>query len=197
MKQNVQLQSSPLHLSALSPDQSFAASILLVKSFLPYYSTPNTDLMELSFRQFCFAITSLLVFSLWTSADAWSPHQKPFSYRQKDSTSSSIRRTPHRTVRRTMLRSPGTPFVRNNNNNRQRQSRLSNSVLASCDTLPAFPTAHGLLSPETVMRLEASENAAVSQFLRTYRSSGPLACVDLLSDPDVLPHLTRAMRDIA
>mmetsp|Transcript_14252 Transcript_14252/g.20053 ORF Transcript_14252/g.20053 Transcript_14252/m.20053 type:complete len:173 (+) Transcript_14252:252-770(+) len=79
---------------------------------------------------------------------------------------------------------------------------LSNSVLASCDTLPEFPTAHGLLSPETVRRLEQMnrQNAcseAVTQFLSTYRRCGPMSCLPMLSDPDVLPHLTEAMRDIA
>lgn len=82
---------------------------------------------------------------------------------------------------------------------RDSKMKLSNSVLASCDTLPSFPTAHGLLSPVTVNRLEASigNNDAVEEFLRTYRYSGPLSCVHYLSDPSILPHLTRAMREIA
>jgi len=80
--------------------------------------------------------------------------------------------------------------------------QLSNSVLASCDTLPSFPTAHGLLSPETVMRLEEltptnRRSEALRGFLDTYRRHGPLSCLPMLSDPDVLPHLTEAMRDIA
>mmetsp|Transcript_24615 Transcript_24615/g.32158 ORF Transcript_24615/g.32158 Transcript_24615/m.32158 type:complete len:173 (-) Transcript_24615:353-871(-) len=79
---------------------------------------------------------------------------------------------------------------------------LSNSVLASCDTLPQFPTAHGLLSPETVRRLEQmnrqnARSEAVTQFLSTYRKKGPMSCLPMLSDPDVLPHLTEAMRGIA
>lgn len=78
---------------------------------------------------------------------------------------------------------------------------LSNSVLSSNDTLPSFQTAHGLLSPETVIRMESmtsSENrdAAVDYFLRTYRKEGPMACLPMLSDPKVLPRLTEAMRDI-
>jgi hypothetical protein len=94
-----------------------------------------------------------------------------------------------------MLRNSFTPRVKN-----ESKSKLSHSVLASCDTLPSFRTAHGLLSPETVMRLEEQievHNEAVSNFLRTYRKHGPLSCVPMLSDPDVLPHLTRAMRHIA
>ena len=82
-------------------------------------------------------------------------------------------------------------------------TKLSHSVLADCDTLPSFPTAHGLLSPETVMRMEemveleeGASSAAVGQFLRRYRRSGPMSCLSMLSDPDVLPHLTKAMRDV-
>ena len=79
---------------------------------------------------------------------------------------------------------------------------LSNSVLVSCDTLPSFPTAHGILSPETVSRMEyvtrgGSDNVAVSTFLKTYRKHGPMSCLGMLSDPNILPHLTQAMRDIA
>jgi len=79
---------------------------------------------------------------------------------------------------------------------------LSNSVLVSCDTLPSFPTAHGILSPETVSRMDlvtqgGSENVAVSTFLKTYRKHGPMSCLGMLSDPNILPHLTQAMRDIA
>jgi hypothetical protein len=79
--------------------------------------------------------------------------------------------------------------------------QLSNSALASGgDTLPHFPTAHGLLSPETVMRLSQRsihQNKAVEAFLDTYRSNGPMSCLPMLADPEVLPHLTEAMRDIA
>jgi len=79
--------------------------------------------------------------------------------------------------------------------------KLSNSVLASCDTLPSFPTAHGLLSPETVMRLDethgSTKSEALRNFLDTYTRKGPLSCLPMLSDPDVLPYLTEAMRDIA
>jgi hypothetical protein len=79
--------------------------------------------------------------------------------------------------------------------------KLSNSILASCDTLPSFPTAHGLLSPETVSRMDENtegshRNEAVAQFLESYRRNGPMSCLSMLSDPEVLPHLTEAMRDI-
>ena len=108
-----------------------------------------------------------------------------------------------------MLKTPGNPRVRNtvttntNNNNRQPRSlpKLSHSVLADCDTLPSFPTAHGLLSPETVMRLEeltrkGHDSDALRNFLDQYHRKGPLSCLTLLSDPEVLPHLTSALRDV-
>ncbi|CAJ1932477.1 unnamed protein product [Cylindrotheca closterium] len=78
---------------------------------------------------------------------------------------------------------------------------FSNSVLASCDILPSFRTAHGILSPETVSRMAENTdfgegNQAVSRFLSRYQETGPMSCLDMLSDADILPHLTRAMRDI-
>ncbi|GMI28939.1 hypothetical protein TrCOL_g12313 [Triparma columacea] len=61
----------------------------------------------------------------------------------------------------------------------------------------------GLLSPATVAKLELSrlgfdESTAdcVNSFLRTYRSDGPLACLPYLSDPHVLPQLTKAMGSV-
>jgi hypothetical protein len=81
--------------------------------------------------------------------------------------------------------------------------KLSHSVLSSSDTLPSFPTAHGLLSPETISKMDrmtangGHRNEAVVLFLDTYRLNGPMSCLSMLSDPNVLPHLTSAMRDIA
>jgi hypothetical protein len=99
-----------------------------------------------------------------------------------------------------MLKNPGSPRVLETT--RKTSVKLSNSVLASCDTLPAFPTAHGILSPETVMRMERQTSQgyrsdALESFLDSYNKFGPLSCLPMLSDPDVLPHLTEAMRDIA
>ena len=81
---------------------------------------------------------------------------------------------------------------------------MSASVLADSDVLPSFHTAHGLLSPEVVMRIadnasghEMELDGPLHRFLKTYRRRGPMACLPLLSDPTVLPELTRAMRDIA
>lgn len=93
-------------------------------------------------------------------------------------------------------RNPSKP--RNHKNN---GASLSNSVLSSSDTLPSFPTAHGLLSPETVIRMEImtsskTRDEAVDYFLKTYKKEGPMACLPMLSDPKVLPRLTEAMRDI-
>jgi len=61
--------------------------------------------------------------------------------------------------------------------------------------------AHGILSPEIVARMDENiingrSNPAVDEFLRTYRRKGPMSCLEMLSDPEVLPHLTQAMRDI-
>lgn len=79
---------------------------------------------------------------------------------------------------------------------------MSESVLHDRDTLPSFHTAHGLLSPEVVMRIadtqdELEVGAPLHKFLKTYKSSGPMACLPMLSDPCILPELTKAMREIA
>jgi hypothetical protein len=151
------------------------------------------------------SFTLVLVLSV-TDVAAWSPNQNAFGSRRKQpsvagkpSNPVAAPQSPNLTSQK-MLKNPGNPgaahrLPRNTN------VKLSNSVLASCDTLPSFPTAHGLLSPETVMRLEEMNrgihhNEALVNFLTTYRKNGPLSCVPMLSDPDVLPHLTRAMRDI-
>jgi len=78
---------------------------------------------------------------------------------------------------------------------------MSDSVLASSDILPSFHTAHGLLSPEVVMRIADSndleQGGPLHKFLKTYKSRGPMACLPMLSDPCILPELTKAMREIA
>jgi len=79
----------------------------------------------------------------------------------------------------------------------------TNGLVNPTDSLPAFYTCSGLLSPQTVKRLdEANTKAcgtlrsdAVGYFVDTYKDFGPMACLGMLSDPDVLPELTRAMRD--
>ena len=66
----------------------------------------------------------------------------------------------------------------------------------------SFPhAAHGMLSPEIVNRMDENtvngrSNPAVGKFLHTYRRKGPMSCLEMLSDPEILPHLTQAMRDI-
>jgi hypothetical protein len=92
-------------------------------------------------------------------------------------------------------------MLKNPSVSQAKKRSVSLSVLAPCDTLPSFPTAHGLLSPETVMRLDRhySESSSPSQlatFLQTYKQHGPLSCIPFLSDPDVLPHLTLALRHL-
>jgi hypothetical protein len=69
------------------------------------------------------------------------------------------------------------------------------------DAIPSFHTAHGILCPHTVARMEKNTNGgrdeeAVKQFLDRYHHCGPMSCIDMLSDPEVLPHLTKAMRDL-
>mmetsp|Transcript_28017 Transcript_28017/g.61738 ORF Transcript_28017/g.61738 Transcript_28017/m.61738 type:complete len:167 (+) Transcript_28017:56-556(+) len=66
---------------------------------------------------------------------------------------------------------------------------------------PPHGAAHGILSPEIVARMDENtvngrSNPAVENFLLTYKRKGPMSCLEMLSDPDVLPHLTQAMRDI-
>eukprot|EP00429_Kryptoperidinium_foliaceum_P066263 CAMPEP_0176067502 /NCGR_PEP_ID=MMETSP0120_2-20121206/33694_1 /TAXON_ID=160619 /ORGANISM="Kryptoperidinium foliaceum, Strain CCMP 1326" /LENGTH=117 /DNA_ID=CAMNT_0017401121 /DNA_START=193 /DNA_END=546 /DNA_ORIENTATION=+ len=95
-----------------------------------------------------------------------------------------------------MLKSIG-----NEQEKKRPKTQLSHSVLASCDTLPCFSTAHGILSPETVSRMDEMtqgglHNQAVSNFLSTYRKQGPMSCLPMLSDPEILPHLTKALRDM-
>lgn len=103
----------------------------------------------------------------------------------------------------------------NSNQQRHRQRRLrpdrfksgglpamSNSILATNDTLPSLHTAYGLLSPEVVTRIaDANKELALDDplydFLKSYRSKGPMGCVWMLSDPDILGELTKAMREIA
>ncbi|KAK1748444.1 hypothetical protein QTG54_000383 [Skeletonema marinoi] len=74
------------------------------------------------------------------------------------------------------------------------------TVLATSDTLPNFSTARGLLSPDVVMRIVDSNdlelNGPLDTFLDTYLSRGPMACLSMLSDPKILPELTKAMRAV-
>jgi len=88
-------------------------------------------------------------------------------------------------------------------NNRQINSSLpySKSRPSSTIALPPSSIANGLLSPATVFRFEQMtstvENEALGNFLKTYRNDGPMACLPMLSDPNVLPYLTEAMRDLS
>lgn len=152
------------------------------------------------------AVAALLV----EQSSAWSTNQKAFRSPRVRQPSSFVGQPmnpslsplfpKNRSTKRGMLKNPNhTSRIKNTGARRGNVIKLSNSVLASSDTLPSFKTAHGLLSPETVIQLEGMKyrSEALNLFLRTYRREGPLSCVQLLSDPDVLPHLTRAMRDIA
>lgn len=136
-------------------------------------------------------------------SQAWTSSGKAFRGRQTmympPNTPTS---QPPNLVAQKMLKNPGNPRITESSTSsaRSKSMKLSNSVLASCDTLPSFPTAHGLLSPEVVMRLDSlkvSRSPALTSFLDTYHREGPLSCLPMLSDPNVLPHLTQAMREIA
>jgi hypothetical protein len=147
----------------------------------------------------------LVLCALSCEVSAWTANQKAFRSPQgkhspiRGITTKEPSQKPNLTEQK-MLRDAGNPRVREAQ--RKSSSKLSNSVLASCDTLPSFPTAHGLLSPETVMRIEdltkrGHGSEALANFLVQYRKNGPLSCVSMLSDPQILPHLTKAMRDIS
>jgi len=75
------------------------------------------------------------------------------------------------------------------------------SSFVSSDTIPSFRAAQGLLSPQTVLRLESRitkcgiSSPGLRYFLKTYHTHGPMACLPILSNPDVLLELTRVMRD--
>lgn len=57
--------------------------------------------------------------------------------------------------------------------------------------------AHGILCPETVIKMKTfTSNRAVEAFLDRYHKHGPMSCMELLSDPEILPHLTAAMRNL-
>jgi len=106
-----------------------------------------------------------------------------------------------------------TPFKKDKSNGSGKAWQYSSSdssrggaasAIARSDVLPSFRAAHGLLHPHTVMRLEEATSssrikntAAVNYFLETYKEFGPMACLPILSDPEVLPELTKAMRGIA
>ena len=62
--------------------------------------------------------------------------------------------------------------------------------------------AHGILCPETVTKMKTAamggrSNRVVKTFIDRYHKHGPMSCMELLSDPEILPHLTAAMRDLA
>lgn len=85
---------------------------------------------------------------------------------------------------------------------RKKNLSLSPSVMSSSETLPCFSTPNGLLSPDTIAKLDqmtaatGDRSKAIELFLDTYRQKGPMSCLHFLSDPNVLPHLTGAMRDL-
>lgn len=135
--------------------------------------------------------------------------------RRNDSSSTSIYLQPTSPISQTNTRLDiNTSFKKSNTVNEASKSwhyRMSDSSLngaasavSSSDVLPQFRAAHGLLHPHTVMRLEEASysskirnSAAIDRFLDTYKEQGPMACIPFLSDPNVLPELTNAMRGIS
>lgn len=136
-----------------------------------------------------------------SDVEAWSTNQKALRTSSPSRRQKAIRKGPSSKIPLTsqnMMPNPVTPRI--NMSPRQTRVRLSHSVLASCDTLPKFPTAHGMLSTEIVGRMEQlncpeSRSPALDFFLKSYRKEGPMSCLPMLSDPQILPYLTEAMRD--
>lgn len=104
-----------------------------------------------------------------------------------------------------MLRESGFSSFNNNHQDsasRKKTIKFSHSKMSG-DPFSAVPVAHGMLSPAIVMRLEEltrmhrHHNPALDSFLDSYYTKGPMSCVPMLSDPDVLPHLTMAMRYVS
>jgi len=83
---------------------------------------------------------------------------------------------------------------------------VGESSLSSCSSKVVLETrcrglAHGILCPETVTKMETAtqggrNNRAVKAFLERYHKHGPMSCMELLSDPEILPHLTSTMRGL-
>mmetsp|Transcript_9519 Transcript_9519/g.23704 ORF Transcript_9519/g.23704 Transcript_9519/m.23704 type:complete len:186 (-) Transcript_9519:2407-2964(-) len=80
---------------------------------------------------------------------------------------------------------------------------VGESVMSSPGSAIGMPSlAHGILCPETVNKMEMAtqggrSNRAVKAFLDRYHKYGPMSCMELLSDPEILHHLTTTMRDLA
>mmetsp|Transcript_30037 Transcript_30037/g.49865 ORF Transcript_30037/g.49865 Transcript_30037/m.49865 type:complete len:171 (-) Transcript_30037:1010-1522(-) len=110
---------------------------------------------------------------------------------------------PHDLVSQKMLKTSGTEHDRRRTGWKPAQAALNDmdATFAPRRASSSSPLAHGLLSPETVARMDeitagGHGNEAVRVFLQTYRRKGPMSCLEMLSDPEILPHLTSAMRDI-
>lgn len=143
-----------------------------------------------------FAGTRLLVRTQSSTLMMYMPKQTP-----QTTPNDALQMIPNPSIGPT-IREQQYKKVKQDNSQRRYTTELSNSVLHECNTLPSFPTAHGILSPETVMRMEemvefeGHSSEAVDRFLKQYRRHGPMSCLSMLSDPEVLPHLTKAMRNV-
>lgn len=164
------------------------------------YSSYNRRINML-FACLLLALLQSLECAAWTSSPR--PEQQPSRRRGRSSgpitpSESSASSSNNPITAQSMLKDGAASTL---SSTRKSTMRLSQSVLMESDTLPSFPTAHGLLSPETVMRMEEMaisggyQSEALVSFLKTYKKHGPLSCLPMLSDPDILPRLTNAMRD--
>jgi len=106
---------------------------------------------------------------------------------------------PNRSSTKTNLIVPSNPQRNNNKFPASSYTEFTSYGVASDWGVYSAGMNDGLLSPRTVKRLDStydgSASSAVSSFLHTYKNDGPMACLPFLSDPIILPELTRAMRD--
>jgi len=107
--------------------------------------------------------------------------------------------SPNRSLTKTNLIVPSNSQRNNNKFPASSYTEFTSHGVASDRGVYSAGINDGLLSPRTVKRLDStydgSASSAVTSFLHTYKNDGPMACLPFLSDPIILPELTRAMRD--
>ena len=131
---------------------------------------------------------------MYLQPDGESPHNGPWIGQVFFNTERSRKNSLFHNSRRKRI------YVPSSHGKKPSMLKYSRSLLTPTDTLPSFSTAPGLLSPETVMRMDmrtrGSRSEPLEYFFQHYRRNGPMACLPFLADMNVLPHLTEAMRDI-
>lgn len=95
------------------------------------------------------------------------------------------------------------PVLENEDGRLTGESSISSNHIQRCGIPVAGhqSLAHGILCAETVIKMKSatvgvSSNPAVETFLYRYHKYGPMSCMEMLSDPEILPHLTAAMRNL-